>query len=187
MSESPPFFYGILRILDCGFQVEEAIEADIDAMQIGYGMNFLFDVDNNWIDFVIRADFKDVKTGITFVTGSAKTIFSIRDFKSFVDANNKVVFPNGSLENLFGIAFGHLRALLAKNLGGTKYSQIYVPVIDPNVVFNDLLQINIEKFKQAQADGKIELIKKEEPKEMADIALAPTANAEKIKSKKTFR
>ncbi len=166
MPETPPFFYGILRILDCGFQVEEGIQADIDAMQIGYGMNFLFDVDNNWIDFVIRVDFKDVKTGITFVTGTAKTIFSIRDFKSFVDANDKIVFPNGSLENLFGISFGHLRALLAKNLGGTKYSQIYVPVINASVVFNELLQINLEKFKQAQADGIIEVIKKEERQEV---------------------
>jgi hypothetical protein len=182
--EEQPFFYGILRILDCGFQVEEAIEADIDAMKVGYGMNFLFDVDNNWIDFLIRADFRDEKTGITFVTGTAKTIFSIKDFKNLVDENDKIQFPKGSLETLFGIAFGHLRALLAKNLGGTKYSHVYVPVINAHVVFNDLLHINIEKFKQAQAEGKIEVTKKEDSKQMEDIALAPNTEAKKIAKKR---
>jgi hypothetical protein len=183
--ENPPFFYGILRILDCGFQVEEAIEPDIVGMKVGYAMNFLFDVDNNWIEYLIRVDFSDEKTGITFVSGTVKTVFSIRDFKSFVDENNKVQFPTGSLETLFGIAFGHLRAILAKNLGGTKYSQVYVPVINAAVVFNDLLQMNIERFKQAQTEGKVEVVRKEESIKQEDknsaesIDLAPVQHPSK--------
>jgi hypothetical protein len=163
--EEQPFFYGILRILDCGFMIEEGIEPDIAGMKIGYGMNFLFDVDNNWIDYLLRVDFRDEKTGITFVSGTVKTTFSIKDFKNFVDENNKVQFPSGSLETLFGIAFGHLRAILAKNLGGTKYADVYVPVINADVVFNDLLQLNIERIKQAQAETSVKTMKKKSLKQ----------------------
>jgi len=175
-NELPPFYYGIMRILDCGFTIEEAINPDASTMLIGYGMNFLFDIPASWIMFGIRVDFKEANTGAVFVSGTVQTTFSIKDLVNFVDENGKVVFPSGALETLFGIAFGHLRAILAKNLGGTRFANFYVPVIDAKEVFNDLLATNIEKFKDAQARGEVQLIKKEDKQVEEDIALAPTSN-----------
>lgn len=175
--EQPEFYYGIMRILDCGFIIEEAIDPNIENMKIGYAMNFLFSVPDNWIQYLIRVDFRDGKTGITFVSGTVQTTFSVRNLVDFVDENEKVAFPNGSLETLFGIAFGHLRAILAKNIGGTKFNNIYVPVIDANIVFHDLLNLNIQKFNESKIKGEVELLKKEDKIEMENIALAPNIKA----------
>jgi len=171
--ELPPFYYGIMRIIDCGFAIEEAVNPDIEAVQIGYGMNFLFDSTADWIMYGIRADFKDAKTGVIFASGTVQTTFSVRDLKNFIDENDQLIFPNGSLESLFGIAFDHLRAILAKNLGGTRFSTLYVPVIDADKLFNDLLDINIQKFQEAQ-ETKNSHLKKEDKSDFKAITLAPT-------------
>ena len=44
--EIQPFQFGILRILDCGFMVEEAILPEL-TMDIGYGMTLVYSVEEN--------------------------------------------------------------------------------------------------------------------------------------------
>jgi hypothetical protein len=184
-NESPQLFFSILRILDCGFIFEEAIQADISDMKIGHGMNFFFDIDNEFIDYLVRIDFIDAKTGLTFISGTVKTMFSIRDFRKFVDSDKKVQFPKGSLEAMFSISYHHLRAILAKNLGGTKFSNVYAPIVNPHDLFHTLLQENIEKIKNAPTVSVNDNLKKETPKEMENIVLAPNTKGKKSKNTTT--
>jgi len=150
--ELPPFVFGIMRIQDCGFMIEEAVHPVDGKMQIGYGMEFLFDVANSWIQYIIRVDFKNSDTNQMFMSGTVLTRFSVDNLNGFVDENNNVIFPDGSLETLFGIAFGHLRAILSKNISGSRFSKFYVPVINQDSLFNELLQANIERFKKMNAN-----------------------------------
>ena len=145
--ETPPLEFGILRILDCGFSIEELIgnEPNID---IGYGMSFVFSVENNWIQFAIRTDFKQVDTDIIFFSGTVSTRFGVNNLKQLEDEDGKITFPQGFLETLFGITFSHMRAILAKNVAGSRFSNIIVPLINPKSLFNELLQGNIEKLKE---------------------------------------
>jgi hypothetical protein len=154
--ELPPFEFGIMRILDCGFMIEELISPEPGKIKIGYGMNFLFDVPANWIQFLIKVNFQDSDTGNEFLTGTVLTRFSVNNLAGFVDENDKVIFPNGSLETLFGIAFSHLRAILSKNVMGSRFSHIIVPIIHPGSLFNQLLQLNADKFREMKSkeDGK---------------------------------
>lgn len=149
--EYPPFEYGIARILDCGFSLEEGIDVKSDNIQYGYGMNFIFSVEESWIQFVIRTDFKDGTTKNSFLTGTVLTKYSINNLSAFVDDNQTVQFPSGSLETLFGMAFTHMRAIISKNIAGSKFSWIVVPIVNPNTLFPELLRINVEKFKEFTA------------------------------------
>jgi hypothetical protein len=143
-NEIQPYSFGIIRILDCGFSIQELIPPDPDKILIGYGMNFAFDVQEGWIEYLLKAEFKHSDKNLTFLTGSVLTRFAIIDFASFLGDDNKVFFPPGSLETLFGIAFGHLRAIMAKNVSGSRFAAIIVPVINPDTLFHELLQMNID-------------------------------------------
>jgi len=86
------------------------------------------------------------------LSGSVLTRFSVNNLKGFVDENDKIVFPDGSLEALFGIAFNHMRAILAKNVAGSKFSTTIVPAINPAPIFHELLKMNVEAYKKLQED-----------------------------------
>jgi len=146
LKELPAFEFGIARILDCGFSIEEAHNPE-DGLQIGYGMSFLFDPTNSWIQFNIRVDFTTQKTSALAVTGTVMTRFSVNSLSDFLDENNIVNFPEGAVESLFGIAYSHLRAILAKNLSGSRFNDLYVPVANPNELFHSLFQANVERAK----------------------------------------
>lgn len=161
-----PIEFGVIRILDCGFLIQELIPPDPDKILIGYGMNFLFDVDEGWLEFVLKAEFKHADNNITFLSGNVLTRFAIIDFPSFVGEDNKVFFPPDSLETLFGIAFGHLRAIMAKNVSGSRFANVIVPVINPSPIFHELLQMNIEAEKKSTESEPI----KKEGKMASDIA-----------------
>ncbi|MEX8548899.1 MAG: hypothetical protein V5804_14980 [Mucilaginibacter sp.] len=149
--EEKQFGFAIERILDTGFFIREFLKVEEDKIKVGYGMKFLFDTDNDWIDYDISANFKEISSDITFVFGSVLTRFFVKDLAGFVDDKKNIVFPDQSLETLFSIAFTHMRAILSKNIAGSKYSNIImVPVINPHKVFNELLQMNIENAKKMQ-------------------------------------
>jgi hypothetical protein len=145
--ESNPFEFGIIRILDCGFMIEEAIPNEPN-MEIGYGMHLVYDIENNWFQINIKADFKQPTSGIIFITGTVLTRFFIKDLVSFVNENGKLQLPNGSAETFFSIAFGHMRAILAKNIAGSRFSNMVVPVIYAAPLFNELLNSNIQTLKE---------------------------------------
>lgn len=154
-NENKPFEFGIIRILDCGFSIQELITPDPDKILIGYGMNFVFDVKEGWVEFVLKAEFKHSDNNETFLHGSVLTRFAIVDFSSYLNENNQIAFPAGSLETLFGIAFGHLRAIIAKNVSGSRFAGVIVPVINPAPIFNELLQMNTAATKKFKAQHEL--------------------------------
>ncbi|MVN21088.1 hypothetical protein [Mucilaginibacter arboris] len=157
--ELPPFQFSIMRILDCGFMIEEAISPENNNIQIGYGMSFTFDTQNDWIEYLIRTDFREKDSNIKFLSGTVLTRFNIANLVSFVDENQKINFPDGSLEILFGIAFGHMRAIVSKNIAGSRFSHFIIPIINQQSLFKELLEANIERVKKIR---ETELIKKED-------------------------
>jgi len=140
-----PFEFGISRILDCGFLIEEAVLPD-PVVNIGYGMNFVYNTEENWVQFGVRSDFKQPETEITFLSGTVLTRFNVTNIMQFQNEEGVIDFPPGTLEALFGIAFSHMRAILAKNFAGSRFGHIIVPVINPTPLFKELFDINVQKF-----------------------------------------
>jgi hypothetical protein len=147
-NKQPVFGFEVIRILDCGFTIEETITPKPGNVLVGYGMNFVYDVQNSWIQYGVRADLRDNETKQSFMTGTVLTRFGIDNLSQFLNESNHIMFPEGALEALFGIAFNHMRAIFAKNVSGSKFQNLIVPVIIPKDLFWELLQINIEKFNQ---------------------------------------
>lgn len=158
----PVLGFQIIRILDCGFFVEELIKVDFENAQIGYAMNFSFSIEDSWIEFLIRVDLKEKISNATFLSGTVLTKFGINNLANFLNEDNKFDFPSGSLEVLFGIAFGHLRAIVAKNSAGSRFRDFIIPPINQVALFNELLEANIERMKQANTSVNQEI---KEPKQ----------------------
>jgi len=153
--EAQPFEFGIIRIADLTYFVNEIPKIINEKVQLGYGMNFLFDTVENWVEFVVRVDFKDSDSGTSILSGSTLTRFSVKNLNGFVNEEDVLVFPNDSVETLFGIAFSHMRAMLSKNAAGTKFNWIIVPIIDAKQLFNDLLQHNVEVMKKLKKEKEV--------------------------------
>ena len=144
--EVKPFQFGVLRILDCGFFIEEAISDDL-TIDIGYGMNFIYDIENNWVQFNVKAELKQVTAGVIFISGTVLTRFFIPDLKSYQKESGLIEFPERSLEALFGMAFTHMRAILAKNTAGSRYATMIIPIVNSATLFTDLFKSNVEVTK----------------------------------------
>ena len=140
-------------------------------------MNFAFDIQEGWVEFVLKAEFKHSDNNSTFLSGSVLTRFAVVNFENLLDADRKVGFPPNSLETLFGIAFGHLRAILAKNVSGSRFSNVIIPVINPAPIFHELLQMNIKGMKNFKENN---WLKKENKREIKDIVLAPNTKKSRV-------
>ena len=140
-SKKSDFGFNIQRILDCGFQIEEAIEANSDNTLISYGMGFYFDIEESWVQYNLRADFIKDKKQI-FASGTVLTKFGIQNLKQFANENGDILWPPNTLETMFGIAFNHLRAMVAKNMAGTSFSNYIIPLVNPAFMFKQLIEKN---------------------------------------------
>jgi hypothetical protein len=149
-----PLEFGILKILDCGFTIEESF-LDEPNIEIGYAMHLVYDIENNWFQINVKVDFLYPQTGNVFMSGTVLTKFVIKNFINFIGEDQKLKMPSGSIEALFSIAFGHLRAILAKNSAGSRFSNIIVPIISPGPLFNELLKSNIENLKIEAQYGQV--------------------------------
>lgn len=145
--KKPPFIYQITRIQDCGLYIEEAINPNQPDSKLGYGMSFVFDVNNSWIQFIIKAEFR-TSAGELMASGSVLTRFAIANLKDFIEEGNEtnVIFPDNTVETLFGLSFTHLRAILTKNLAGSRFAHLILPVINPIELFKNLLEYNIAMY-----------------------------------------
>jgi len=137
------FDFAIARILDCGFLVEEAIPAENGKVNLGYGMKLFVDLNENWIQFILKAEFKNIDHKLPMVHSTVLTKFAIKELNSFLNNENKFDFPSGSIETLFGVAFGHLRAITSKNLAGSRHNLLLLPAINPMELFKTVLSDNI--------------------------------------------
>ena len=151
--------------MDCGFFIEESIDPELDDTYISHAMGFYFDSEDNWVQFNIRTDFVKSPDQM-FASGTVLTKFGIQNLKSFEDKDGDIIWPPNSLETMFGIAFSHMRAIIAKNVAGTRFSSYIIPLVDPATLFLQLIEQNpsytIEKT-SAKGTDTIKKIKEKEP------------------------
>jgi hypothetical protein len=164
--EPAQFGFEVQRIIDCGFMIEEAIVPETGDVQIGYGMGFFYDVEASYVNIGIRTDFKTASSNAMFMTGTVATRFWVDNMKGFADKNGVVEFPDGMLPALFSIAFSHMRAIISKNVSGSRFTNIIVPIVNPNELFVELLQRNkkaiddqLAELEQAETDKALNEIK----------------------------
>ncbi|HEY5326835.1 MAG TPA: hypothetical protein VIJ27_07530 [Mucilaginibacter sp.] len=175
-NQSPPFGFNVLRVFDSVFFVEEANEPKQDDVQIRYSLGLHTDVEESWVQYNIRVDFWTDTTKV-FVTGTVVTKFGIDNLKAFIKDDN-LAWPPNVLETMFSIAFTHTRALLAKNMAPTRFSNYIVPLINHVTVFNQLMQTQPGFEQVVTDDTQHPKSNRNEKVDIEDIELSPANSDE---------
>lgn len=125
---------GILKIKDLGFFLDEWIDSGEDSGLV-YNLNIGQNIEEDWIEFMLEAQFKNSTTGETFMSGKASTRFLIKNLKDFA-LNDSLNLPPEAMTTMFSMSFTHTRAILSKNAAGSKFDKMYLPIVNPGELLN---------------------------------------------------
>lgn len=134
------FTLAIARIKDLEFYINE--NADIDenfTSQVTFNNTLNVFLEQELLDFIIEVSFyvDDIKN--TFMRGKVQTSFQIQDMKQYlVPGTTQVDIPDQALATMLSIAITHTRALIAKASMGSRYNNLYVPII---LNINDMVKL----------------------------------------------
>jgi hypothetical protein len=155
------FPYQIRRIKELSSTIREElyINDPQKAVKVELGYIMLHNFDHNLVNITLRvfAHYADEPNERFLADIHVQNVFEIDNLVQY-KTESGIVFPFDILKSIFGISISHCRALFAKNLAGTPYQQIMLPISDVSEV--------VKKF-FANADSsstETEILKKSTPK-----------------------
>jgi len=136
------FSMGIGRIKDLEFFIDESAEVDNElTSQVTFNNTLNIYLETERIDIIIEANFyvNDIKD--TFMRGKVLTSFNIPNMKQYlVPDTTQVNIPDAVLVTMFSIAITHTRALIAKASMGSRFGNLYLPIIpNPGEILKQML------------------------------------------------
>lgn len=150
MSADTQIYFAIGEIKELEFFVNENIELST-SYDFKYHVELRNDIAQKKIFFTITANYSINGSQDVFMKGKSSTVFLIKDFDRYVrttDGVQGVDLPDPLWITLFGIAFTHARALLAKSSAGTRYSHMLMPLISPEAEFKKLFGQHLKPSSQ---------------------------------------
>lgn len=136
------FEIGISKIKDIEFLVDESIAVSSpDAISINFEVNLNVNAELKMLDLVLTV--KYLYNGEqNFLKIKTSNVFLVPSFDQLgKDDNGDLLLPDGLLVTMLSLSISHTRALLAKNSLGTKFSDYYLPIVNPAELAADLFGI----------------------------------------------
>jgi hypothetical protein len=141
MAESKPIQFGISEIKELEFFVDEAKEID-GSFDFNYNVDIFPDLNTGLVKIVITASYIKTSSKELFLKGKVSTAFSIKDMQTHTrkaeDGKAGLDVPEAVWVTFFSIAFTHARAILARSAAGSKFTNLLMPVINPQQEFKKL-------------------------------------------------
>lgn len=127
------YAYSIKRIKDVSFYVNERLYIDdpLKMIKVELSQTIGVNVENNSVNFTLRVflHYQDSPENI-LAELYVENIFEVENLKEFVSEKG-LGFPNQLLVSIISMSISHSRALLAKNLHGTVYQTVLIPITNP--------------------------------------------------------
>jgi len=68
-------------------------------------------------------------------------VFSVLELADYHKSENETYdIPDNVMVTFLSLSVSHTRALLAKNSQGTKFAGLYIPIVNPTDLFNQLFR-----------------------------------------------
>lgn len=136
-SQEDRISFSIRRIKDFAFEINESIIVDRNNnSRVTFDNGLAFSADTNQIDFIIDVKFfvSDASTD-AFLRGKVLTSFYVENLARFIDEeSNNLTMPQPVLVMMLSMALTHARALIAKGAMGSRFNDIYMPIVNPSEV-----------------------------------------------------
>jgi hypothetical protein len=131
---------GVKKIKEIEFFVDEDVTlANPTAFKFGLGLTLNLGLADNTVEMVLTAFFSDNSQEKVFMRIKTSNVFLLLELADFHKLeNNEYNIPDNVLVTLLSLSISHTRALLAKNAIGTKFADLYIPIVNPSEVFKHL-------------------------------------------------
>lgn len=130
----------VKKIKDIGFFIDEAVTLEKpEEFVFGFELTMNLKLEDNTVEMVLTALFSDKSQGNVFMKIKTSNVFLLLELADFQNPDkNGFNIPDNLLVTLLSISISHTRALLSKNSIGTKFAELYIPIVNPSEVFKQL-------------------------------------------------
>jgi len=130
----------IKKIKEIEFFVNEAIELEDPALfNIGFELTINVTLLDNTIEMVLSTIFADSNRNNVFMRIKTSNVFLFLELADFRKSeSDEFDIPDNVMVTLLSLSISHSRALLAKNSLGTKFAELYIPIVNPSEILKQL-------------------------------------------------
>ena len=145
----------IIKIKESSFFVNEFLFKPNKEVAANLIQKMGFNLEKELVDFTMQVEHKYMDTDEVFAFIEVHNFFKIVELKKFVDISvepNNVKIPPHTLLIMLTLSISHTRALLSKNMLGTPFGNVLMPIIDP---MDAALFLFPNVFKKIKANNQI--------------------------------
>jgi hypothetical protein len=127
------FLVRIVRIKDFGFLVYEFLHTNDPSkiITIRFQNRIGFTVDQNMVELSIRVFFfYDDNPENVLGEIQVQNVFEVPDLRKYLRPNNILILPPSIITAIVGVSISHTRSLFCKNLAGTLFQNVIIPIVD---------------------------------------------------------
>jgi hypothetical protein len=130
----------VKKIKEVEFYVNEEIElANPPIANIKFELTTNIILDDNSIEMLLTTYFADQVQGNMFMKIKTSNVFLFLELANFhKPEKNEFDLPDNVLVTFLSLSISHSRALLAKNALGTKFADLYIPIVNPSEILKQL-------------------------------------------------
>lgn len=130
----------VKKIKEVEFFVNEEIElANPPVANIKFELTTNIILDDKSIEMLLTTYFVDQVQGNMFMKIKTSNVFLFLELANFhKPENNEFDIPDNVLVTFLNLSISHSRAMLAKNALGTKFADLYIPIVNPSVILKQL-------------------------------------------------
>jgi len=130
----------IKKIKEIEFFVNEAIELEDPALfNIGFELTINVTLLHNTIKMVLPTIFAVSNRNNVFMRIKTSNVFLFLELADFRKSeSDEFDIPDNVMVTLLSLSISHSRALLAKNSLGTKFAELYIPIVNPSEILKQL-------------------------------------------------
>ena len=125
----------IKRVKDIYFSINEDLYIDEPGKMISIELNHTLGLssDRKFINFTIGAfyHYDDAPLENKLAEIKVQNVFEFQDLSIYVDDKGILTLPTEILISIVNVSMSHVRALLAKNLAGTAFQEVILPLTSP--------------------------------------------------------
>jgi len=132
----------ISRIKEVEYFINESIELQPSAqVNINFQVTTNVKLDDKTVEMLLTAQFAEKTEGIVLLKIKTSNVFSVLELADFHKPESETyVIPDNIMVTFLSLSVSHTRALLAKNAQGTKFADLYIPIVNPTNLFNQLFK-----------------------------------------------
>lgn len=130
----------VKKIKEVEFYINEEIElANPPIANIKFELTTNIILEDKSIEMLLTTYFADQVHGNMFMKIKTSNVFLFLELANFhKPENNEFDLPDNVLVTFLSLSISHSRALLAKNALGTKFADLYIPIVNPSEILKQL-------------------------------------------------